>query len=48
MRLQPEIAICYQRRVHVPVESLNGGHGIAPEEDVDNFWIGCLLPVDEP
>ena len=26
-------------------KSPEGLHGDAPEEDVDNFWIGCLLPV---
>ena len=43
--LRSEIAICYQRNDFSCGQVGWRVHGGAPEEAVNNFWIGCSLPV---
>ena len=43
--LRSEIAICYQGQTFSCGQLVKSGRGGAPEEGVDNFWNGCLLPV---
>ncbi len=43
--LRSEIAICYQGQTFSCGQLVTSGRGSAPEEGVDNFWNGCLLPV---
>ena len=43
--LRGESSICYVRQVFSCGQLPEGSPGGEPEEAVDNFWIGCSLPV---